>query len=316
MRGVPLWRETLTMRCTRWWVVATLLASLSSPAAAPMSVLVVPLQPGPGVEPNVAELITETVSADLQRSTGYSILTQKDVITALGVERQRTLLGCSESTLCLTEIAGALNAPLLVHGTVGKLGDTWVFNLAVLEGQTGAVLRRHSSRRQGDSAAVFLEDLPAAIHELFPEGKDLSDTGARNGVHWVFVTLRGNLGLPPQDLKALTYFGSALAGVQLTPAWSLAAGALVVRNGGAMLRGAWVPWNALGRFKPVLGLEVPVLFGPSVQVGLALAPGFQAELTSWLSLGLDLPVTWFPTAAASVPSLYVFGAATATVRFL
>jgi hypothetical protein len=303
------------MQFARWWALAALLSSLSSQAG-PVSVLIIPLEAGPGVEGDVAALITETVSADLQRSTGYSILTRKDVVTMLGVERQRELLGCSESTTCLTEIAGALNAQLLVHGTVGKLGDTWVFNLAVLEGQTGAVLRRHSSRRKGESAAVLLEEIPAAVHALFPEGLDLSDAGARNGVHWVFVTLRGNLGLPPQDVKSLTYFGSALAGVQLTPAWSIAVGGLVVRNGGAMLRGAWVPWNAGGAFKPVLGVEVPVLFGPAVQVGVALAPGFQAELTSWLSLGVDLPVTWFPTAAASVPSLYVFGAATATVRFL
>lgn len=301
------------MSIRRWVVCGALALSLSAFAEPSKAVLVVPLASGPGVEQNVADLITETLSADIQAQTGRLILTQKDVVALLGLERQKALMGCSENSSCVTEIAGALNAPLVVRGTIGHLGDVWVLNLVLIEAATGAVKQRYSSRSEAPSASVFLDESTLAVRQLF--GTDASATPTAHG-HWVFVTLRGNLGLPPQDIAATTYFGSALAGVQLSPAWSVALGGLFVRGGGAMLRGAWVPFNAGGRFKPVLGLEVPALFGPALNVGVALAPGFQADLTSWLSLGLDVPVTWFPTAAVGTPALYVFGAITATIRFL
>ncbi len=307
------------MWCVRFVAVAVLSAWPAFADDKPQTVLVVPLHNGPGVEQNVADLITETLSADIQKATGRRILTQKDVSAMLGLERQKMLMGCAENSSCLTEIAGALNAPNVVHGTIGHLGETWVLNLALIDARTGNVVERYSSRSEAASAAVFLDESPAAVRHLFSLDGGASgsvSSSGRHGVHWVFATLRGNVGLPPQNVASTTFFGSVLAGVQLTPAWSVAAGGLIVRGGGAVVRGAFVPFNVLGVFKPVIGLEVPVVFGASVSVGVAVAPGFQADVTSWLSFGLDVPVTWFPTAPAGVPSLYVFGAATATVRFL
>ncbi len=295
------------------WLVVAAPVRAEEPAK---PVLVVPLTSGPGVAADVAELITDTLTADIQRETGRPILTQKDVSTMLGLERQRALVGCSDNNQCLMEIAGALSAPELVHGSLGRLGDTWVLNLALVDARSGKVTQRYSSRSEAQSAAVFLEECPAAVRQLFSLAGASSSSVSRRSVHLLFVTLRGNVGLPPQDVSATTWFASALAGLQFTPAWSLAVGGLIVRGGGVMVRGAFVPWNAEGRFKPVLGLEVPVLFGPKIGVGIAIAPGFQADLTSWLSLGVDVPVTYFPTAEPGTPALYVFGAATATLRFL
>lgn len=297
-------------------LVLSVPAATTAPAKKP--VLVVPLHSGPGLEQNVADLLTDTLCADIQRETNLRILTQKDVSTMLGVERQRQLLACTESSSCLTEIAGALDADAIVHGSLGRLGDSWIFNLSLVDGRTGAVTQRYSSRRKGSSAEVFLDDTSDAARQLFggaSSGGGVSTSGA-SASHRLFATARGSWGLPPESAGDSTSFGAALLGLQLTPGFSLAAGALFVRSGGAMVRAAFAPVNAEGRVKPVVALEVPVVLGPSTSVGVALAPGLLVDVLPWLSLGVDVPVTYFVLAPAGAPTFYVFGAATASVRFL
>lgn len=59
-----------------------------------------------------------------------------------------------------------------------------------------------------------------------------------------------------------------------------------------------------------------MVFGPSFSLGVALSPGVQFDIFRWLSIGAELPLTFFPLAPAGAPPFYVFGAATAAVRFL
>jgi hypothetical protein len=132
----------------------------------------------------------------------------------------------------------------------------------------------------------------------------------------LFVALRGNVGVPVSSPDLTTFFGSGLVGIQVSEALSFAAGALVVRGGGAMARVAFVPFNADGRLKPVLALEVPAVFGPSFSLGVGLSPGVQFDVARWLSLGAELPLTYFPVAPLGAPNFYIFGAVMATVRFL
>jgi len=132
----------------------------------------------------------------------------------------------------------------------------------------------------------------------------------------LFAMLRGNAGVPVASPDLTTFFGSALVGVQVSHALSFSAGALFVQGGGAVVRGSFVPFNAEGRLKPVVSLEVPMVFGPAFSLGVALSPGVQFDVFRWLSLGAELPLTFFPVAPAGAPPFYVFGAATAAVRFL
>ncbi len=132
----------------------------------------------------------------------------------------------------------------------------------------------------------------------------------------LFVTLRGNAGVPLASPDLTTFFGSALVGVQVSHALSFAVGGLFVRGGGVMVRGSFVPFNATGRLKPVVSLEVPMVFGPPFSLGVAVSPGVQFDVVRWLSLGAELPITFFPVAPPGAPGFYIFGAATAAVRFL
>lgn len=132
----------------------------------------------------------------------------------------------------------------------------------------------------------------------------------------LFVALRGNAGVPLASPDLTTFFGSALVGVQVSHALSFALGGLFVRGGGVMVRGSFVPFNATGKLKPVVSLEVPMVFGPPFSLGVAVSPGVQFDVMRWLSLGAELPITFFPVAPPGAPGFYIFGAATAAVRFL
>ncbi len=73
------------------------------------------------VSRNEAELYGELLAQRL-RSGGTTVLTARDLGVVLGVERQKQLLGCEESS-CVAELAGALGTDGVIIGDVGKLGS-------------------------------------------------------------------------------------------------------------------------------------------------------------------------------------------------
>ncbi len=79
-------------------------------------------------------------------------ITNADISAVLGLERQKTLLGCDSSD-CMTELTNALGAELLVSGTLARVGDELLFSLrAVRAKDAGEVVSL--STRVKDLAAL------------------------------------------------------------------------------------------------------------------------------------------------------------------
>lgn len=109
--------------------------------------------------------------------------------------------------------------------------------------------------------------------------------------------------------------GAALVGYRVVAPLALEAGVLVSSRIGAMARAAWIPFNLEGRLRPVLALEVPVVFTDSPSVGIGASVGLEWVPVPWLALGLELPVSYYVAAPEWVETrLYVFGALTAALR--
>jgi len=121
---------------------ATLLLT-AAPAAAPSRprVAVVDLKPVQGVQPGTAAVLTSIVVNDASRA-GFDVISQADVATLLGVERQRQLLGCSEDASCLAEIGGALGAEFVLSGQVGQIGSRYHLALQLLDAKKARVAAR------------------------------------------------------------------------------------------------------------------------------------------------------------------------------
>lgn len=108
----------------------------------------------PGVAQGAANLLGEVIAAEAARSPLHEVMTTSDVAAAIGVERQRQLLGCGEETGCLTEIGNALGADLLLDVSVGTVGNLRVLALRLVDARKGQAVRRESETVLNDSELV------------------------------------------------------------------------------------------------------------------------------------------------------------------
>ncbi len=134
-----------------------------------MKVVALPLLPLGGVGKETAQLLSESLAGELRKRPGVSVLTQSDVTALLGVEKTRQMLGCAESG-CMAEIGGALGADRVVHGSLGRVGESLVVNLSALDPRRGKAAASVSERLRGAGDEAFLDVLPAVADALLGEG--------------------------------------------------------------------------------------------------------------------------------------------------
>lgn len=84
------------------------------------------------VPADVGRVISEAATAELARRGVFAVMSQAEMATLLGVERQRELLGCGDSS-CFTELAGAVGARFVLSGSIGRLGDAYQLSLQALD---------------------------------------------------------------------------------------------------------------------------------------------------------------------------------------
>jgi hypothetical protein len=111
-----------------------------------------------GVTEDTASFIAEHFANLLAKEPGLEVTTQRTVMSLLGIERQRQLLGCADnSRTCLAELTGALGAKVLLVGEVAKLDHSLQVNVRALEASTGHLL--HVASVRGDSTEAVLDRL-------------------------------------------------------------------------------------------------------------------------------------------------------------
>ncbi len=98
-------------------------------AAAPVK-LAAPGLSSVNVDPQLSELFLERFVV-LAKQPELSVVTSRDVVQVLGLERQKELLGCSTSS-CIAELAGALGADALLSGTVAKSDRSYTLVLKAI----------------------------------------------------------------------------------------------------------------------------------------------------------------------------------------
>ncbi len=102
-----------------------------------------------GVEPGIAQSLTQLLSLELKRFEGLGVISRDEIQTMLRFESEKQILQCSSDTSCLVEIGGALGVDYLVSGSIGKLGDALVINLKLMDIGKARVVNRASESFQG-----------------------------------------------------------------------------------------------------------------------------------------------------------------------
>lgn len=169
-----------------------------------------------GVEPDVVKTVSGLLAVELSRYDALDVLTSADIRRTLELETERQMAGCDEAS-CLSEIAGALGADLVIYGDAGRLGSLLVVNLNLFDTRAVRSIGRVSVR------ADTLERLPELVR---PKLADL------------LAPWYASRGLPMERPPA-----AASGGVPPVVPWTVAGagGALVVV--GAVLGGVGaLPW--------------------------------------------------------------------------
>ncbi|MBX7101960.1 MAG: hypothetical protein K1X89_29860, partial [Myxococcaceae bacterium] len=294
-----------------------------------VKIAVLPVQAGPGVKPELAEILTDAIASALATHRDLSVISQRDLVARLGFERQRQLVssgsGCAEDTSCMAEIGNALGVDKLVFGSAARVGSSAVLSTTVLT-LGGSEVERHTERVKSLSEEAFLDAISPTVAALFP-APAVAAAGQRGSEPAVAATATE----APSELDGAT-FGLTVRG-QLAPmflpsgAWvvhadylfseqfSAGVGAIIARPFGVMARGAWVPFNASGRLRPIVAVEVPVMFAPGgPAVGLGGALGFEARLLKQLAVGAEIPLSYYLGGPSTLQRFWVFGALTVTGR--
>jgi hypothetical protein len=94
-----------------------------------------------------AELVSAFVATAATKDARLDVLSAADVRNAVDLEAQRAVMGC-DATSCLLEVAGAMDARLVVHGTLGTLGDVVVLTLNVFDIAAARALGRVVVQKQ------------------------------------------------------------------------------------------------------------------------------------------------------------------------
>jgi len=117
--------------------------------------------------------LSAVVAAEAARSPGLAVLTTRDLKAAVAHESDRQLMGCDDDTGCLAELADAVDADLLVHGslsmTTTDAGDRApVVLLTLLNARALVVVNRVTFAWRGAAAALPDVIASATQHLLVP----------------------------------------------------------------------------------------------------------------------------------------------------
>jgi hypothetical protein len=184
---------------------------------------------GNEVSPEMARSLTEYVQSEVSESGVYDVISQADIAAAVGIERQKQLLGCSES--CMADLAGALNADRLLQGEVAVIDKVALLNISLLDAQGVRVIARVSRKRP--QVAQLLDDMRATVYELLNGAPELQGRPLEleRGFGGVVVGVRGEADVfGPALVGAVTaelsgrYLGAALSVIpKATPGFRLEA---------------------------------------------------------------------------------------------
>ena len=93
------------------------------------------------------------------------MITARDIATALGLERQRALLGCAEdASACMSELGAALGCDAIITANLARLDDSYEGSLRVLSARDGKTIADERVEATGQKALARV--LEGAAHRL------------------------------------------------------------------------------------------------------------------------------------------------------
>lgn len=148
--------------------ILPLVCLAQAPAAPPPTrLLVLPLTATSGVPHREVTVLSDFMAAESRRIPKHHVVSQQDIEQMLSLEARQQLAGC-DTTGCLAEVAGALDADEVLYGSVGRLGaDELVLTLSRVDPRKGRALPGGAERITGSGVDAALDAVPRLLARLY-----------------------------------------------------------------------------------------------------------------------------------------------------
>jgi TolB-like protein len=103
-----------------------------------------------GMEQAAADSLTSILSAQLNQISGISVISQDDIKAMLSQASMASEMGCLDSLECVVEIGASLGLSKLVTGAVGKVTDSYVVSVQLIDVRKAEVDNRVLESFAGD----------------------------------------------------------------------------------------------------------------------------------------------------------------------
>ncbi|MEW5849973.1 MAG: hypothetical protein AB2A00_14350 [Myxococcota bacterium] len=131
-----------------------------------------------GVARELAVLLTDRLAQVLRDSHGFSrVISTAELEATLGVERLATVTQC-DSEGCLAEMLGALGADFALRGSLGRVGESYLFNARIVDVKKGLAAGSISERLPATREDVLLDAMGPAVAKLLTAAGIAHDASA------------------------------------------------------------------------------------------------------------------------------------------
>ena len=143
-----------------------------------------------GISAETATLVQDTLAARLAEKDWIQVVTPGDIAAALGLERQKQLLGCAEeATSCAAELAGALGVDGLLTGSIGRVGSSFQLNVKIVSAGNAQAMFVYASKVLTTEDALLAEatHVAEAIAARFPDTRAGASGAGGNWQPWLLI---------------------------------------------------------------------------------------------------------------------------------
>ena len=153
-----------------------------------------------------ADAYTPVLISELGRVQGLSVVSRFDILALLEHEGNKQAMGCNDSE-CMTELAGALGAELLISSTFSQTDGECLVTLSLANVEEASVVNRSSGTGFGMHAGAAKRSIREAVHNLFAQGMPSELQGpaslSRRGFEAVLLGYSKAVIDPKADIKTL-----------------------------------------------------------------------------------------------------------------
>jgi hypothetical protein len=165
--GLPSWYVGNVVDVSPTDVVepAAAAPSVEAPRKRNMRIAVYELKAS-GVDERVALVTTASLTAELRKLNGVTVIGMDEVRAMLDLEAEKQLLGCPDDS-CLAEIAESLGADTLVVGSLAHIGEENVIGIKRIDQRAASVAGQVNQRLKPANGEEFLAAIGPAVEALF-----------------------------------------------------------------------------------------------------------------------------------------------------